>query len=146
MAQCIVNVAFTPRAHGLGYGVSNGSACVIIIITLGGGGMMARHGFITFDRANKEAPLLYVPGTGVAFCIGAAIAGEPAPAAALFARLAPFVPRALGARRAAGCNPHIRLYEYAPGQRFGAHYDESARVGEANLRKSQFSEKTGRTN
>ena len=54
-------------------------------------------------------------------------AHAPAPAAALFARLAPFVPRALGARRAAGCNPHIRLYEYAPGQRFGAHYDERAR-------------------
>ena len=80
-----------------------------------------------FERAH------HAEGGGVAFRDNGRLALEhaPAPAAALFARLAPFVPRALGARRAAGCNPHIRLYEYAPGQRFGAHYDESARVGEA---------------
>ena len=80
-----------------------------------------------FERAH------HAEGGGVAFRDNGRLSLEhaPAPAAALFARLAPFVPRALGARRAAGCNPHIRLYEYAPGQRFGAHYDESARVGEA---------------
>ncbi len=37
VAQRIYNATCTPRARGLGYGVSNGSACVVIIITLGGG-------------------------------------------------------------------------------------------------------------
>ena len=37
VAHHIYNTACTPRARGLGYGVSNGSACVIIVITLGGG-------------------------------------------------------------------------------------------------------------
>ena len=37
VAQCIYNATCTPRARGLGYGVSNGSACVIIVIMFGGG-------------------------------------------------------------------------------------------------------------
>mgnify|MGYP001429448722 CR=1 FL=1 len=37
VAQRIYNATCTPRVRGLGYGVSNGSACVIIVIILGGG-------------------------------------------------------------------------------------------------------------
>jgi len=37
VAQRIYNATCTPRARGLGYGVANGSGCVIIVIIFGGG-------------------------------------------------------------------------------------------------------------
>eukprot|EP00752_Nemacystus_decipiens_P006455 g5813.t1 len=50
---------------------------------------------------------------------------SPEVAAALFARVAPFVPAEMGARKAVACNSNIRIYRYAVGQRFGRHIDES---------------------
>jgi hypothetical protein len=51
-------------------------------------------------------------------------------AAAIFSRLAPFLPPSLQSRDGAtwnvcGCSSNLRLYKYGPGQRFGRHYDES---------------------
>ncbi|CAM9912972.1 unnamed protein product, partial [Ascophyllum nodosum] len=50
---------------------------------------------------------------------------SPAVAAAVFARVGPFVPAEMDGRSAAGCNANIRLYRYNVGQRFGKHVDES---------------------
>ncbi|CAM9970951.1 unnamed protein product, partial [Hapterophycus canaliculatus] len=46
-------------------------------------------------------------------------------AAALFARVGPFVPTEMDGRTAVACNSNIRIYRYAVGQRFGKHIDES---------------------
>lgn len=50
---------------------------------------------------------------------------SPEVAAAVFARVGPFVPAEMGGRTAVACNSNIRLYRYAVGQRFGKHIDES---------------------
>ena len=39
-------------------------------------------------------------------------------AAAIFARLQPWIPAEVAGKRATGCNPNIRLYRYQAGQRF----------------------------
>ena len=44
-------------------------------IQLSGGGMMARHGAVVFDR-NSTPPLMYVPNAGVAFLNGTAVTGD----------------------------------------------------------------------
>ena len=49
-------------------------------------------------------------------------------AAAIFARLQPWVPSHVAGQQANGCNPNIRLYRYEAGQRFGPHVDQSNRV------------------
>lgn len=43
----------------------------------------------------------------------------------IWQRLAPLLPDDLAGGRAVGCYPKIRLYAYAPGQRFGKHIDEA---------------------
>lgn len=53
---------------------------------------------------------------------------SPEVAAAVFARVRPFVPAQLGRLRPCGCNPNIRLYRYGAGQRFGPHVDGSNRL------------------
>ncbi|CAM9167612.1 unnamed protein product [Choristocarpus tenellus] len=50
---------------------------------------------------------------------------NPSVAAALWARVGPFVPAVMDGRTATGCNANIRLYRYTVGQRFGKHIDES---------------------
>ena len=49
-------------------------------------------------------------------------------AAALFARLQPWVPAEVAGKHAVGCNPNIRLYRYGVGQRFGPHIDQANRL------------------
>ena len=46
-------------------------------------------------------------------------------AAAIFARLQPWVPAHVAGRKAVGCNNNIRLYRYEKGQRFGPHVDQA---------------------
>ena len=45
-------------------------------IQLGGGGMMAGHGVIIFDRKNSAGAMVYCPGSGIAFLNGAQVSGE----------------------------------------------------------------------
>lgn len=51
------------------------------------------------------------------------ILDDPDRAAALWRRLAPFVPERQGAWRAVGLNERLRFYRYAPGQYFEWHRD-----------------------
>ena len=53
---------------------------------------------------------------------------EEALVARLWKRLAPAITSGLpprDAERAVGLNPHVRVYAYAPGQKFSRHYDDS---------------------
>ena len=52
-------------------------------------------------------------------------------AAAIFERLRPWLPAEVGGRKLRGCNPNIRLYRYAQGQRFGRHVDQANRLSGA---------------
>lgn len=52
---------------------------------------------------------------------------------AIFSRLRQWIPDAVGGRRACGCNPNIRLYKYAAGQRFGPHVDQSNRLADGSV-------------
>mmetsp|Transcript_3796 Transcript_3796/g.8219 ORF Transcript_3796/g.8219 Transcript_3796/m.8219 type:complete len:250 (-) Transcript_3796:433-1182(-) len=54
-------------------------------------------------------------------------------AASIFERLAPWAPAEVRGRRASGCNPNIRLYKYAAGQRFGKHVDQSNWLSDGSL-------------
>jgi len=56
---------------------------------------------------------------------------EEALVAKLWKRLAPAILTALpprDAERACGLNPYVRVYSYAPGQRFSRHYDDTEEV------------------
>jgi hypothetical protein len=54
-------------------------------------------------------------------------------AAAIFARLQPWIPGEVAGRRACGCNPNIRLYKYERGQRFGPHVDQANRMADGSI-------------
>ena len=60
------------------------------------------------------------------------IVDDPERAALLLERLRPGLPPRIGGLRLSGVNPRLRLYRYAPGQRFAPHtdhwYQPSARV------------------
>ena len=57
--------------------------------------------------------------------------GEQALVGKLWKRLGPAILSALppqDAERAGGLNPHVRMYSYAPGQKFSRHYDDSEEI------------------
>ncbi|CAM9160820.1 unnamed protein product [Sphacelaria rigidula] len=58
---------------------------------------------------------------------------SPETAAAVFARVGPFVPAEMGGRTVVECNSNIRLYRYGVGQRFGKHVDESVEDENGNI-------------
>ena len=80
------------------------------------------------ERVGFPPPPAGPPGPGMAARDNARLAWhDPALAAAVWATLAPALAAsgAPDAAAAVACSPALRLYRYAPGQRFGRHYDDA---------------------
>ena len=83
-----------------------------------------------FDRQGSRGP---AKGEALRDCGRVSRRGpaEEALVARLWKRLSAAILSALpprDAERAVGLNPHVRMYAYAPGQRFSRHYDDSEAV------------------